>query len=367
MIVFAHLLNDRSGSPTVLCQAIQTIQSQHIATRLYLGSDGDGVLSTLSIPTSKYWYWRTGNKLGTFFTYFVSQFFLFFKMLFDREISSDAIVYVNTLLPFGAALYGRLTGKKVIYHIHELTVKPNLLRFFLVLVNRLTSGLNIYVSEAHKNQLPILGVANQLIYNSASLAYKAKASINQYKHKTNNFFNVLMIAYLREYKGVNEFVTLAKNLSTEKDISFELVLNDRDGDIKSFKQKLEISSNFRVYSRQDSIYPFYERANLVVNLSRADLVIETFGMTVLEAMSFGIPVIVPPIGGPAELVDDGVNGYLIDSRDADLLAEKVRMMYQDEVLCMRLSRSAKEKASQFSNEKFSEALLAAITKVQNKS
>ena len=67
--------------------------------------------------------------------------------------------------------------------------------------------------------------------------------------------------------------------------------------------------NLKVYARQKDVVPFYREASVVLNLSNKEQFIETFGLTALEAMVFGLPVIVPTVGGIAEMVEDGVNGW----------------------------------------------------------
>lgn len=52
-------------------------------------------------------------------------------------------------------------------------------------------------------------------------------------------------------------------------------------------------------------------------------------VTITEAMACGIPVIASRIGGVPELVEDGVTGYLAEPRNAEDLAEKIRMMIAD--------------------------------------
>lgn len=356
MIVFIHLLNDRSGSPRVLKNVIDTSLSTGKSLLLYIGSDGDGILSNCGLLTKKYWYWRTGNKLGTIFTYFFSQFVLFFKLILDRDIERNAVIYVNTLLPFGAALYGKFTGRKVIYHVHEISISPYYLKWFLTSICKLTSDLNIYVSDAHLRALPISQVPSKRIYNSLDIAFKKYADASVYKHRKKNIFNILMITSLRGYKGVAEFVGLANILKSRDDIHFDLVLNDDEEAITQYFLKTSKPNNLHTHGRQVDITPYYANSSLVLNLSRPDLVIETFGLTILEAMAFGIPVIVPPEGGPAELVADGEQGFLIDSRDAEKLAAKVCTLADDETLCMRLSAAARDKAAQFSFESFSQGI-----------
>ncbi len=62
--------------------------------------------------------------------------------------------------------------------------------------------------------------------------------------------------------------------------------------------------NLRIYARQEDVTSFYNDASIVVNLTDSRQAIETFGLTPLEAMSDGLPVIVPTVGGIAELVID---------------------------------------------------------------
>ena len=94
---------------------------------------------------------------------------------------------------------------------------------------------------------------------------------------------------------------------------------------------------------------------MVVNLSRTDEWIETFGLTILEAMTFGIPVIAPPIGGPTELIDDGYNGFLISSYNIDALEKKITELSKNKSLCMEISNKARLKALSYNiNEKSSE-------------
>ena len=95
-----------------------------------------------------------------------------------------------------------------------------------------------------------------------------------------------------------------------------------------------------VYPRQADVSEFYNDASLVLNLSDKNQFIETFGMTALEAMSAGLPVIVPTVGGIAEMVDDGVNGYKIDVQDIDCIVERIDNIFTDKSLYLKLSENA---------------------------
>jgi phosphatidylinositol alpha 1,6-mannosyltransferase len=56
---------------------------------------------------------------------------------------------------------------------------------------------------------------------------------------------------------------------------------------------------------------------------------ETFGQTLQEAAASGLPVVAPAAGGPLDLVDDGVTGYLVPPGDADAFTAAVARLAAD--------------------------------------
>jgi glycosyltransferase involved in cell wall biosynthesis len=364
MIVFVHLLNDSSGSPRVLLSTIATLTNAGEEAKLFIGADGNGCLTHCGLPITRYFYKRTGYRVATMFTYLFSQVVLFFKLLRDRSISPQAIIYVNTLLPFGAALYGKLTGRKVIYHVHEISITPVSLKYLLNGVARLTSALNIYVSDAHMQAMSILGVSAVRVYNSLDINFVNRAASLAYVHRNGGCFNILMVSSLRDYKGIPELLALASALVGQPEIRFDLVLNDDLTTINSYFAIKTLPANLKLHPRTSDTTAFYSKASLVLNLSRVDQWIETFGMTILEAMAFGIPVIVPPLGGPSELVVDGVEGFCVDSRDHKLLLSRVIQLYCEESLCIRMSQSGRIRAAKFSIANYDEEVMNAINQIR---
>lgn len=361
MIVFAHLLNDRSGSPKVLSAAITGMFPDGKGARLFVGSDGIGCLDETGIPITRYWYRRGTNRLVTLFTFIVSQVCLFLKLARSRDLPRDAVLYVNTLLPFGAALFGALTRRTVIYHLHEVSVTPAPLRWFLTGIARLTASRLIYVSDFHRSCLPIASVPSTTVYNALDVVFANRASVALPYHPWRyGQFRVLMLASLRDYKGVPEFVGLATRFADRQDMVFDLVANDDESAIRRHFANLLLPANLTVHPRTADPAAHYAEASLVVNLSRPDQWQETFGLTLLEAMAFGIPVIAPPVGGPLELVSDGREGFLVDSRQADRLYQKVSQLAEDEALCLEMSAAAHERAARFSQVLFVQELREAL-------
>jgi glycosyltransferase involved in cell wall biosynthesis len=78
-----------------------------------------------------------------------------------------------------------------------------------------------------------------------------------------------------------------------------------------------------------------------------------------EALAAGVPVITTPNAG--SIVRDGIDGFIVPIRRADLLVEKLEMLAQDPDLLRSLSRNAAKRAFDYTLPRYSERLLAALT------
>jgi glycosyltransferase involved in cell wall biosynthesis len=73
---------------------------------------------------------------------------------------------------------------------------------------------------------------------------------------------------------------------------------------------------------------------------------EGTSMTLLEAMSLGIPAVVTDVGGNPEVVKDGVTGYLVPSNDDEMFANAIIRLGSDPSLAQKFSENSKKKFSQ---------------------
>jgi glycosyltransferase involved in cell wall biosynthesis len=69
---------------------------------------------------------------------------------------------------------------------------------------------------------------------------------------------------------------------------------------------------------------------------------ELLGLTLLEGMASGTPVIASRLGGMPEVVDDGVTGFLIEPGDADGLRERLDVLLADPGLARQLGDNARD-------------------------
>jgi glycosyltransferase involved in cell wall biosynthesis len=66
---------------------------------------------------------------------------------------------------------------------------------------------------------------------------------------------------------------------------------------------------------------------------------EPFGLTIIESMAAKVPVAATNSAGAAEIIENGVNGYLSESMNPDTLAKSIVKILQDKKRIQELSRS----------------------------
>jgi phosphatidyl-myo-inositol alpha-mannosyltransferase len=74
---------------------------------------------------------------------------------------------------------------------------------------------------------------------------------------------------------------------------------------------------------------------------------ESFGVVLVEAMAAGLPVVASDIPGYQEVVDDGVEGFLVPAGDPARLAEAALRVLEDPELATRLGEAGRRRAAQF--------------------
>ena len=342
-IVCVHLLNNYSGSPKVLKQIINSFISKGYQVDL-ITNKSEGFLS--NINGVKYIYisyqWKSSKFLTLPFLIF-AQIQLFFLILIS---SSNNLFYINTITPIGALLACNFSRKQVICHVHEKYVKLNLFNNICEYIYKKTSCFSIFVSKYLQTCYLNKQKNSKVIYNSLELKF-CNVATKHLKNRISQPTKILMICSLRKFKGVFEFIKLSSMLPQ---YNFELVVSSSKEEVDLFKQNNSLGSNIRIFEKQSNLHPFYQRARLLLNLSDQNLWVETFGLTILEAMTYGIPSIVPKVGGPIELVSDNYNGYLVSSGELLILKNKINMLMKEEKLYQIFSNNAILRSKKFDND-----------------
>ena len=340
-IVCFHLFNDYSGSPQVLRTVIEGLleKGYHIDLVTSRGGVLDELAGKEGLRMRQYDYRFARNVAVRAMRYVWVQLMVFFIAL-GYMFKKDTVIYINTILPVGAALGGRLACKKVVYHYHENAHAKSTAYRILAKIMQLIASDIICVSQyqrsflRRKTRVHITPNALKKDFTDKLVPDSERAFENQ---------RVLMLGSLKAYKGTDEFIALARSMNKFR---FELVVNDSQENIDNYMKKKNIiqPKNLTIHPRQEDVTPFYNHASLVLNLTNRKYAIETFGLTALEAMTAGLPVIVPTVGGIAEMVTDGENGFRIDSQDCEKIEQHIEKILRNKFFFVNLSNKALDKS-----------------------
>ncbi len=129
-------------------------------------------------------------------------------------------------------------------------------------------------------------------------------------------------------KGVNELVAAFKQLvGLYNDIKLVIVgsFEDSGNSVATItRSEIESNPNIRYLGKQKDVRPFMCMSDVFVLPSYR----EGFGMVLMEAGALEVPCITTDISGCNEIIQDGVNGRIIPSRNEGALYEAMRWFYE---------------------------------------
>lgn len=138
-----------------------------------------------------------------------------------------------------------------------------------------------------------------------------------------NSFNVFCVGSDRSHKGLKYLLEATHFLGDLKKLNIILA-----GD------KLEKFSHVIADSpMSERIYQLGFRNDVPQLAGACDVLVlpslrEGLSRAVLESLAYSTPVITSDCGGPTEMIEDGVNGYVVPIKDSQAIAEKIRKLYE---------------------------------------
>jgi glycosyltransferase involved in cell wall biosynthesis len=150
-----------------------------------------------------------------------------------------------------------------------------------------------------------------------------------------NGIRLLYVGRISKEKDLDVLVQTFRNLRQEKTpVQLSVVGH---GPFSETLAKLLPEACFTGYLTGTRLASAYASADIFVFPSTTD----TFGNVIIEAQAAGLPVVVSDIGGPKELVTDGVNGLITKARDAADFTSAVRRLVEDENLRQEMGGAAR--------------------------
>lgn len=270
-------------------------------------------------------------------TFFYNFFLIIEVILIVKVIISQKIDLIhlnhNIKVDRPAAIAGLLTFRKVISHDRGLSKFTFFDRIVLKYVKNIICISN-YVCEQYKS-INIPKSKCTVVYNGID--------INSFNNKNNTLSHELItigfIGRLEQWKGIKTFIkAIPLVLEETKNVKF-LILGE--GNEKNTAQllckKLNISNFVSFLGNIKNVPEVLPNFDLFVH---ASIEPEPFGRVIIEAMASRVPVISTNIGGPKEIISDGVDGFLIVPDNPMELAKKINKIINDKNLLTNISKTA---------------------------
>jgi len=172
---------------------------------------------------------------------------------------------------------------------------------------------------------------------------------SQAEKTLNEIFVVGTIGHLAPIKGHDVFIRAAEIvLKKQQNIRFIIVGEDKSysGEnrraLEDLIARLDLKSKIELVGWTDDVRPFLRKFDLFVSAARA----EAFGLVMVEAMVFGLPVIATGSEGALEIIEDGTSGVLVPNEDAETLAEKILELFEDKEKREHLIRNGRQRVDQ---------------------
>lgn len=158
---------------------------------------------------------------------------------------------------------------------------------------------------------------------------------------------ILYLGYLSKFKSVDLLICAIYRLRSELP-NMKLHIVGQGGqpalELLAKKKQVEKTVIFHGQANPEDTPLYYRSADFCVFPSRRD----SAGLTLLEAMASGTPVIASNRGGTQEIIHQGESGILFDPDDADALPKAILALSQDSDLRKRISNNALKTVAKYS-------------------
>jgi glycosyltransferase involved in cell wall biosynthesis len=242
----------------------------------------------------------------------------------------------------------------------DYSITNSLYNFLLKKYVSFYNGCNLILcpTKSMKNQLKEIGVNENLLeimargINKEVFYFKKSKSDRFHKHFQNKYKNILFASRLVWEKNLRIIIDLYKYGITHN-MHYNFIIAGDGIAYNTMKSEMP-KALFMGGMDQNELCNVYNDADLFLFPS----VTETFGNVVLEAMTCGLPVVAARGGSNPDVVDDGVNGILVEEKNLQkyfeafeyILHEDHYSKFQKEALENKLSKSWEEINQEFVNQ-----------------
>lgn len=170
---------------------------------------------------------------------------------------------------------------------------------------------------------------------------------------------ILNVGRLVKTKNIDQLLEIFSNLTQKSDfhnwmlsiVGGDAQKQNMSEELKKKAQELNIFDRVNFEGEQKDVQQYYLKSEIFAFTSTS----EGFPNALAEAMSAGMAVIAYDcIAGPSDLIDDGINGFLIEENNKAEFAEKLNLLMSNTNLRSEFSKAARKKIELFNEKSISE-------------
>lgn len=300
-------------------------------------------------------FYKDKSRLHEFFIFFGALFKLLYFFMVKRvpllhiHSSSKVSFFRKSIFVF----LGRLFNKKIIFHLHS----SDFYNFFLTD----TKWLKKYICF-------VFSLSNEVIVLCADWEQKLKAhypnvsikrianpidlpSDIQLKKVVKNPITVIFVGFLIESKGVSDLIEVVRKLKANNIKNVRIKVAGK-GELERFlvecieKEKLGQYIQYSGWISGNKKKGFYRNADIFVLPSYK----EGMPISILEAMSFRLPILSTKIAGIPDVVHEGRNGFLFTPGDIEHFYKLLLEMLQEPEELIRIGNNNGIDVMKYSSE-----------------
>lgn len=184
----------------------------------------------------------------------------------------------------------------------------------------------------------------EVIPNSRNYNNVGKADL---KRKT-----ILSIGRLSYVKGFDRLIRSFSLIAKEyEEWNVNIVgSGEEENNLRKLIKELNLERRISIIPFTKEVNEFYKTSSIYVLPSRD----ESFGMVLLEAMSFGIPCIAYKSFGPMDIINNNNNGILVDNGDINEFSNQIRRLIESYELRKELGKKSIERMKKYNIENIGE-------------
>ncbi|MEA5583395.1 glycosyltransferase family 4 protein [Nodularia harveyana UHCC-0300] len=268
------------------------------------------------------------------------------------------IIYANTQKAFViGALASFLSGRPLVYHLHDILSSEHFSQTNLRIAITLANGFaTLVIANSQASQTAFIqGGGNakltEIVYNGFDCqkyqtAESEVAKIRQDLDLEGKFV-VGHFSRLAPWKGQHILIQALSECPPEVTVILvgDALFGEQDYVQQLHEQVKEMGLESRVkfLGFREDIPQLMASCDLVAHTSTSP---EPFGRVIVEAMLCGKPVVAAEAGGAMELVENGVNGFLVTPGESGELAEVINICVRERDMIASMADHARAIASQ---------------------